>query len=481
MPGRVATRIERLVRRGLGTPLRGPLRIGYDSLVAAEIAVGALLASRHRRPAYAGGDVTVVAKTFERPRILGRFLAGLPRVFAGPVLIADDSRNPVRITDPQVTVFTMPFDSGIGPGRNLLLSHVQTEFVLMCDDDFILLPDFDIARAVGYLQRHNEVDVYAGRVINLPQLSNVDYSRQALLGQPGTPKLRQGTLIEGLPVLYKVPNFYLARTASIRGVGYDQRLKRVDHNDFFSSAFGRLVCVQDRGWTCLHAHTIFDQHYQSFRLDMDEDFAYLARKWARGGPSGFAGAGVDLTAEQRATLHAAAIACLGRDIGLAVTRLEAPPGDELRIGTTQPEQLAEALIRIGWARRPGALEHPLWGRVVLAVASPELPPSQPDSDAGPTRIVRSARAAWIDDDDVLIGASLPGGPVLALESPADLLWEVLGEHGAPRDEVVDRVLAHFENPPAEAREQIEATLDQLLRAGLFDAVGAETDAAEGAG
>lgn len=62
-------------------------------------------------------------------------------------------------------------------------------------------------------------------------------------------------------------------------MGCDPHLKRLDHNDFFSAAFGQLVCLQDRNWLCLHAKTLFDDHYQSFRQDFQADSAYLAAKW----------------------------------------------------------------------------------------------------------------------------------------------------------------------------------------------------------
>lgn len=79
----------------------------------------------------------------------------------------------------------MPFDSGVGAGRTLLSEHVRTEFVLMGDDDFIFLPDFDIARGADFLRRNPEVDIYGGRVLNLPHLMPTNYHQQALFEKTG--------------------------------------------------------------------------------------------------------------------------------------------------------------------------------------------------------------------------------------------------------------------------------------------------------
>ena len=51
----------------------------------------------------------------------------------------------------------LPFDSGVGAGRNALIDAVSTEYLWMADDDMILLPDFDIDRVRAELQGHGVV------------------------------------------------------------------------------------------------------------------------------------------------------------------------------------------------------------------------------------------------------------------------------------------------------------------------------------
>ena len=275
------------MRRGLRTRLvrtaRGragaPLRWGYTAVSAIEIAGLTAVARLRRRPLRSVDDLTVIAKTFERPRNARRMVSTLRTVFDGVIVIADDSSSPLESHDPTVRVVTLPFDSGVAKGRNAALAQVTTEFVMSVDDDFVFTPDLDLARVVDFLRRHPEVDVVGGRVVNLPLFHATDYSRAPLFAYRGEPVRPAGTLIDGLPVLHKVPQFFVARTDRLRLVQWDDNLKRVDHNDFFTRAYGVLLTVYDQRFSCLHAQPKFDARYQAFRQDVGPDLAYLSRKW----------------------------------------------------------------------------------------------------------------------------------------------------------------------------------------------------------
>ena len=477
-----------LARSAATGPLRAPLRALFNGAVSAQAAAGTLAARRHTVPAYAGGDVTLVVKTFERPDTLRRLVKTIRPVFAGPVLIADDSATPLTLTEAGMSVLPMPFDSGIGAGRSLLLERVDTEFVVMLDDDFILLPDFDIGRAVAYLRRNPEVDLYGGRVINVPHLTSTDYHRQPLLAHRGAPRIRQGVLVDGLPVLYKVPNFYLARTEAVRAVGYDRRLKRVDHNDFFTAAYGRLVCVQDGSWICLHARTVFDDSYQAYRTDMTADFAYLADKWrpADGGAAREVLPAAAPDPDVLRQVHAAAVTSVAGDVGIPLQWAPDPErADTLRVRTPDPTALEKALRSAGWSSRGRrGLSHPAWG--ALAITSGPAPPGARAQEAtpnpGPTNpgqaadpgsaaqkrvIACSPRTAWVESGDQLFAAVLPGGPIVALRGATAMAYDVIAAAGAPLDDVVAEVVAQFEDAPADAASHVRAAILDLVRLGLF--------------
>ncbi len=276
----------RLLRRisavGRGSKEHPILRCAYRALVGTEIVAARAAALGRRVRPVDPGNLTLVIKTFERPELLSRLLRSARRVFSGAIIIADDSETPFVCDDSRVTVLALPFDSGVGAGRNALIDAVTSEYLMMCDDDMVLLPGFDVRRPLEYLARNRDVDLCGGEVIDLPRWKRINYTKAPLFASTGRPRWPQGTVLDGLPVLYKVPNFYVARTDRVRQVRYDDKLKRVDHADFFTRAFGKLTCVYDSNMVCLHSGSLFDARYQSFRMDMAEDSAYLVQKWSLG-------------------------------------------------------------------------------------------------------------------------------------------------------------------------------------------------------
>lgn len=96
-------------------------------------------------------DVTLIIKTFERPKALDRLLGSIAEKYPEcPVLIADDSQSPYR--DEMLRkhgglieeYITLPFDSGLSFGRNELLERVRTKFFVLNDDDFVYGPQTDL-------------------------------------------------------------------------------------------------------------------------------------------------------------------------------------------------------------------------------------------------------------------------------------------------------------------------------------------------
>ena len=82
----------------------------------------------------------------------------------------------------------------------------------------------------------------------------------------------------GHVVLAKGPNIYLARTDSLRKLGYDDQIRMLDHSEFFSRAAGQLVTVGALETIVFHRHNRLDNKYQYYRQDIHEDLAYIAGK-----------------------------------------------------------------------------------------------------------------------------------------------------------------------------------------------------------
>ncbi|MEH6590023.1 MAG: glycosyltransferase [Halioglobus sp.] len=222
--------------------------------------------------------VTAVIKTFERPAKLRRLVNSIRRHYPNlAVIVVDDSEKPIRL--PGVETVVLPYDSGVSAGRNAGLARVDTDYVLILDDDFVFNRKTDVLRAVRRIANNPEIDILAGEVVYLPLRQVTDFTNAPLFPANRQPLCTPGALIDGLPVRNKVPNFYLGRTGKVREVGWDEALKRIDHADFFTRAVGRLVSVQDICFKVLHYPTYFDRRYMAAKRDVEQDRARLLEKY----------------------------------------------------------------------------------------------------------------------------------------------------------------------------------------------------------
>nr|XP_006973370.1 beta-1,4 N-acetylgalactosaminyltransferase 1 isoform X2 [Peromyscus maniculatus bairdii] len=193
--------------------------------------------------------VTIATKTFLRYDRLRALIASIRRFYPTvTIVIADDSDKPERISDPHVEHYLMPFGKGWFAGRNLAVSQVTTKYVLWVDDDFVFTARTRLEKLVDVLER-TPLDLVGGAVREISGFSTT--YRQLLSVEPGAPGLgdclrqKRGFHHElvGFPscvVTDGVVNFFLARTDKVREVGFDPRLNRVAHLEFFLDGLGSL-------------------------------------------------------------------------------------------------------------------------------------------------------------------------------------------------------------------------------------------------
>lgn len=228
-------------------------------------------------------NVTFAVKTFLRPRIMNRCLAGIRQTtFTGQVVVADDSDRYWSTADPAVQVVKLPFNVGISRGRNAALEQVKTKYVLFTDDDTVHTRASNWQKAYEYLEAHPDVDAVACTLIEVPSFRTHVYGSKAetLYAKSADPVYEPGQLIHGLPFRLMTSNDFLARTESIRSIGgWDDELRLNEHRDFFSRASGKLVFVQDPEVFAFHARTPWNKKYQKYRHDHSVSRSLIVQKW----------------------------------------------------------------------------------------------------------------------------------------------------------------------------------------------------------
>lgn len=275
-------RLKRLFFQGRGRYLGEPL---YGAVVGAELVlhrvVDVCLPAGDHDSSRLNGQLTAVIKTFERPQILRRLVDSIRRFYPDlPLIVVDDSREPKPLAG--VETVSLPYDSGVAAGRNAGVERVNTPYLLMLDDDFVFYRKTRLKTALASLCAHPEIDIMAGVPVDLPFYRVVDYRKAGLFPNAAAPVYPPESKIGGMTVLDKVPQFFIARTDSIRKVMWDPRLKRIDHADFFTRAKGVLTSVLNPDMRCLHARTLFDEAYMRIRHDA-ADFEYLRDKYHEAG------------------------------------------------------------------------------------------------------------------------------------------------------------------------------------------------------
>ena len=217
--------------------------------------------------------VTIVVKSFERSAPLVRLLRSIRRYYPTiKIIVVDDSAEGIATTVASfehIEVVQLPFNSGVCIGRNAGLARVTTPFFVSLDDDFVFWGRSNLSLLLSFLSSHGEVDLVGGWLVNLPFFSKSGPGGAVRVSKEVAAQMADGRC-------YKVPQFYMARTEVIREVGWDDRIKVLDHSSFFGRLVGRARVAFLPDVSVLHARTQFDPHYMHFRNNYEADVAILS-------------------------------------------------------------------------------------------------------------------------------------------------------------------------------------------------------------
>lgn len=221
-------------------------------------------------------NVTFIFKSFNRQRQAKRLFNSIKESYPNvKIIIADDSEKSLNLPG----VINLPFNSGLSKGLQAALDEVKTPFVMRLDDDMLLTPNTNVHEELRFLKEHPEVDLVA---VMADYKKPSEYAQKfESIKMDKTLLIPAGTKIEGRTVVYKAPNCFLARTARLKKVGYDENIHVIDHHDFFVRATGQIVCVIDPDSYVMHCHNMFEkQDYDVYRYNIYDDKQYLNRKHA---------------------------------------------------------------------------------------------------------------------------------------------------------------------------------------------------------
>lgn len=188
-----------------------------------------------------GEEVTVVVKTFLRPKNVHRLVASIKRFYPDvPIVVVDDGKPLAEQHKPfpqGVTVIKLPFDSGLSAGRNAGVAAVTTPYVILCDDDFVVTPSLPLQDSLVYLKEHEDsLDLLGYRMNGLNIAWWLEKRGDTMVKTRAKKRVGRHIPCEFLM------NCFIAKTDVLKSCKWDERLKIREHWDFFFCNRDRLRC-----------------------------------------------------------------------------------------------------------------------------------------------------------------------------------------------------------------------------------------------
>lgn len=182
--------------------------------------------------------ITFGITSFERPRLLEQLVASIRRRYPqSRILVADNGRQKANLPD-DVRVLDLEFDCGLSRARNALIDNLETEFLLLLEEDFLFTDETRIEPFVEILDSDHEIGMIGGAVrgstgrLGLYCL-DIDVFRDVMYVQDATRRMRMTANGTGYRVCDIAWNFGLFRRDFLAMHRWDDRLKVGEHAAYF--------------------------------------------------------------------------------------------------------------------------------------------------------------------------------------------------------------------------------------------------------
>lgn len=246
--------------------------------------------------------VSICVATVRRPYCIQRFInsvrANYPRI---PIIVGDQEKPNLYLhrfyESKGAVVVYVAEDAGVAVARNRAVAEANTEYILLCDDDFVFSNETRFEAAVGILDEDKTIDILGGFVKDIDghidtafatarrweQFFTIDRKRRIIMTtmiDSFSPRRRE---VNGVPYFLAdvVLNWKIFRRSIFsRGAGWDPRFKcNGEHSDFYfnvkeNTDLGVAYCPA----MSVYHHSPADFSYMAKR-EQPEGFRLLAEKW----------------------------------------------------------------------------------------------------------------------------------------------------------------------------------------------------------
>lgn len=116
-------------------------------------------------------DTTVIVTTFERPKVVRRFLKSVREFYPDiDIIVSDNGKCRPALEDDAMNKYgcrylKLPFDSGVSNARNKALDMAETKYAVICDDDYEFTEQTKLENFRKVLESDEKVGIVAGELI----------------------------------------------------------------------------------------------------------------------------------------------------------------------------------------------------------------------------------------------------------------------------------------------------------------------------
>lgn len=179
-------------------------------------------------------NITILIKSFLRKECVNNLIISIRKYYKDvKIIVVDDSDDKSYNFDfdKNIKTYNIEFDSGLSKGRNFGVSKIETEYFLLLDDDFEFTEETDIIKWMDIMIESN-LDILGANVVMNGEIMEYFGNFEVIDGCLYYKNERYFES-ENYKTCDFILNFFIAKTDSIKEMGWDDELKLAEHTAFF--------------------------------------------------------------------------------------------------------------------------------------------------------------------------------------------------------------------------------------------------------
>lgn len=196
-------------------------------------------------------NLTAIAISFLRPKYTIDCIRSLRRLYPNiNISVGEQTKDkPTEklkkvCSDIKADYKELPYDCGVGNSRNMLIEDIDTDYVLVGDDDFLYDDKAKIKEMLTFME-NTDFDLIGGRILENGRVKNYqgyieiydDHIKTTPIKEKEAEKIKQTEPNSGLR--YKecdlTFNFFIIRTETAKECAWDENIKvAYEHHHFFT-------------------------------------------------------------------------------------------------------------------------------------------------------------------------------------------------------------------------------------------------------